>query len=368
MTITLTDVNEAPVVSGDDEPSVAENLNRAVATYTATDPERDTLTWSVSSNDFWISQRGQLYFASPPSYEDGTNYSVTITAEDEKGLSDSLFVSVTVTDMEEAGVVTIQPKRGWDGTRFDAELDDDDNVVGGVTWQWQRSFNRSSWSDIQTNATSISYTATADDVGHYLRATASYEDERSSGKEASVEVTGRIVDSNDRPATNSAPEFADTTAERSIGQGTAAGRNIGAPVRATDDDSGDVLTYSLGGSDAFLFDIDPATGQIKTKDVLDYDPEGTNEYNVTIDVHDGFDNSYNPSDSSDDNITVTITVTEVRQSFSGGGGGGGGGFGPAPTAPRFVDGFRTSRPLAVTAREGDAVGDPSRPRTPTTMT
>lgn len=33
VTITLTDVNEAPVVTGDETPSVVENLNRAVALY-----------------------------------------------------------------------------------------------------------------------------------------------------------------------------------------------------------------------------------------------------------------------------------------------------------------------------------------------
>ena len=38
--------------------------------------------------------------------------------------------------------------------------------------------------------------------------------------------------------------------------------------------------------------------------------------------------------------------------------GGGGGFGPALIAPKFVDGFRTSRPLYATAQVGDAVGDP----------
>ena len=37
---------------------------------------------------------------------------------------------------------------------------------------------------------------------------------------------------------------------------------------------------------------------------------------------------------------------------------GGGGFGPAPVAPRFVDGFRTTRAVAENARPGDAVGDP----------
>ena len=85
VTITLTDVNEAPVVSGEASVSVDENLNRAVGTYSAADPERDTLTWSVTgsdASDFWISQRGQLYFRSPPSYEEDDSYSVTVMAED----------------------------------------------------------------------------------------------------------------------------------------------------------------------------------------------------------------------------------------------------------------------------------------------
>ena len=55
-------------------------------------------------------------------------------------------------------------------------------------------------------------------------------------------------------------------------------------------------------------------------------------------------------------LSVTVTVTLAPPPSSGGGGGGG--FGPALEAPRFVDGFRVSRPLAVNARPGDAVGDP----------
>ena len=60
-------------------------------------------------------------------------------------------------------------------------------------------------------------------------------------------------------------------------------------------------------------------------------------------------------------VAVTVTDndrTSQQSSGGGGGGGGGGGFGPAPTAPKFVDGFRVSRPLAMNARPGDAVGDP----------
>ena len=58
------------------------------------------------ASDFWISQRGQLYFRSPPSYEEDDSYSVTVMAEDEDNLRDSLTVTVTVTDVEEDGVIT----------------------------------------------------------------------------------------------------------------------------------------------------------------------------------------------------------------------------------------------------------------------
>ena len=115
MTVTATNVNEMPVVTGDDSPSFAENGSNAVASYSATDPERDTLTWSVSGSDFWISQRGQLYFRTPPSFETRTNNRVTVTAEDDGGLSDALTVDVTVTDVEEDGVITLSTLRGWDG-------------------------------------------------------------------------------------------------------------------------------------------------------------------------------------------------------------------------------------------------------------
>ena len=370
VTVTVTNVNEAPVVSGEASVSVDENLNRAVGTYSAADPERDTLTWSVTgsdASDFWISQRGQLYFRSPPSYEEDDSYSVTVMAEDEDNLSDTLTVSVSVTDVEEDGVVTIEPPRGWadtqtpgQSTQFGATLTDDDRVTSNVDWQWARSSNRSSWTDI-ANATSAFYRAQADDIGMYLRVTASYDDDQGSDKTALAILAGKIGDV--RPAQNYDPVFTETApVTRSVGQGTAAGRSIGAPVRATDPDSGDILTYSLEiGQDADKFAIDPATGQLRTKDVLDYDsdPQGQNDYTVVVEVHDGFGQNYsNPTTSVDDTIDVTITVTQVAQRVITGGGGGGGGFGPALTAPRFVDGFRTSRPLPVNALAGDAVGDP----------
>ena len=244
-----------------------------------------------------------------------TTVTVTATDDDETTpLSGSLVVTVTVTDAEEEGTVFITPPRGWVDaqTQFSADLTDDDGVITGETWQWARSPNgRSSWAEI-ADATSDSYTVTADDTNQYLRATVSYDDRRGSGKTASAVLAGRIGDV--RPSVNERPVFAaatdtssigqgtaagrsigapvratdaETTANRSIGQGTAAGRSIGAPVQATDPDENEVLTYSLSGQDADKFDIDPATGQLRTKAVLDLEEQP--KYTVTVEVYDGFD-------------------------------------------------------------------------------
>ena len=348
VTVTVTNVNEAPVVTGDAAPSFQENANSAVATYTAADPERDTLTWSVDNDtEFWISDRGQLYFRTPPNFEVQTSYSVTVTATDDDetaNLPGSLAVSVTVTDAEEEGTITIEPLRGWDGTMFRTVLDDDDGGITGTTWQWERSPNgRSGWTAIG-GATTDSYTATADDANRYLRAGASYEDRRGSGKEAFAAVTGRIEDSTDRPISNNAPEFTEDdddtdtgrTTTRMVSAGTAGGRNVGSPVRATDPDQGDVLTYSLSGTDAVLFDINPTTGQVLTKAVLDYDPDGTITYSLQVRVHDGFGPDYQSTDVNvDATIEVTITVTAVRRPPPPSGGGGGSP--PPPPAPEPSD-------------------------------
>ena len=70
------------------------------------------------------------------------------------------------------------------------------------------------------------------------------------------------------------------------------------------------------------------------------------------------------TDTGYDGITIAVVTVTVNDNDSaprpsgGGGGGGGGSFGPAPVAPNFVDGFRTSRPLAMNAQAGGAVGDP----------
>ena len=142
-------------------------------------------------------------------------------------------------------------------------------------------------------------------------------------------------------------------------------------MRATDPDSGDVLTYVLNGQDADMFDIDTATGQLRTYEVLDYDPDpqGQNTYTVTVGVHDGFGQSFNQSNSVDATVEVTITVTRVtrrpppppppppppviRTTNTGGGGV----FVPSQPAA-FIGGARREITITDNAPSGAKVGQP----------
>ena len=72
---------------------------------------------------------------------------------------------------------------------------------------------------------------------------------------------------------NEAPSFANSTATRSIAENTAANANIEDPLTATDPDTDDTLTYTLGGADAASFNIDGTNGQLQTKAALDYETQ-----------------------------------------------------------------------------------------------
>ena len=113
------------------------------------------------------------------------------------------------------------------------------------------------------------------------------------------------------PLANNAPEFSGSTATRLVAENTPAGEDIGDPVAATDSDNGDTLTYSLGGVDADSFDIVTTSGQLLTKDPLDY--EDKQPYTVTVSVHDGRDANGAANTAVDATITVTIDLENVEE-------------------------------------------------------
>ena len=389
VTVSLIDVNEAPVIAGEAEREFRENGTSSVASYSARDPEGDSITWAVSGTDFVITDRGQLYFIEPPSFEDGETYRVTVTATDDGEpfpLSASLNITVTVTDVEERGEVILQPTKGWFAdavpddpetpdtdetlpalqTRFTATLEDGDTPITNLSWQWARTASE----DI-AGATSSGYTTTADDVSKYLRVTATYRDNRSTDPMDPTDITERTVTGilraairDTSPGVNTQPQFTVPTVEelpeahfdtRTITSGAVSGRSIGSRVSAKDDD-GDILTYMLGGRDADKFELDPANGQIRTRKALDYLEQDT--YTLLVSVHDGFDATYKPSASIDDTISIIITVLPpppprrtVRRSTTVDD--------TPPNRPaEFSDGETTNRSVVQDVEAGTNVGRP----------
>ena len=82
LTITVTDVNEPPTITGEQAPSFSENSVRSVAIYQATDPEQGTITWSVigiDDDDFNVSQTGVLTFSNIPDFENPVDATRTTT-------------------------------------------------------------------------------------------------------------------------------------------------------------------------------------------------------------------------------------------------------------------------------------------------
>ena len=203
--------NRAPTTpSGASSVSVAENTT-SVGSYTATDPDGDGLTWSVDNSAFSIAG-GALRFRSAPNYEsDARSYSVGISVSDGSLTSGTKTVSVSVTNQDEAGTVSLTSSSPRVGDRLTASLADPDGYQSGGQWQWLQYRGRSTddddaWEEDESRASdeawveeasvryaASSYTVRSSDVGRRLRARISrYTDGQGAGKSAHSSLTATV--------------------------------------------------------------------------------------------------------------------------------------------------------------------------------
>ena len=314
VTISVIDENEAPEISGATTTRWNENATGTVATYTADDPENATTTWSVHGTDsahFGIASRGNrnvsgdIYINTVPDYEGKNFYQVRVQVSDGSNIAD-LDVTIAIINVDEDGVVTLSPTSPVVGTQINASLTDPDHLVSTTGWSWHRSTNNNGgWTPI-SDATGSAYTPGNVDEGNYLRATASYDDGHGAGKSASGVSDDQV------PPTNSRPAFSPNII-RNVNENTPTGEDIGKPVAATDDETDDTLTYELGGADAAMFGFSTSTGQLYTKEPLDFEGQ-KNSYSVTVSVSDGKNVNNGVDTSTDATIPVTVNVNNVNES------------------------------------------------------
>ena len=145
VTITVENVNEAPTVSGTQNFDFREDRGRwDVGAYSASDPENDMITWSLSGpddDDFAIDEFGQLSFREAPDADrpadgDGdSKYEVNVVASDGM-LRGMLDITVNVEDVNEPPVITGETDIDFpeNSTRRVAVYNASNPEGGGVIW------------------------------------------------------------------------------------------------------------------------------------------------------------------------------------------------------------------------------------------
>ena len=214
---------------------------------------------------------------------------VKVNVTDPDGAKDTTTVTITVTNVEEDGKISLTWTRPQPGTDVEASLTDPDGSISSETWQWQISTNGNDWSNI-SEATSSTYTPQSGDVNKHLRAFASYTDPRGSGKTA----RSAAAYVKETPSSNGPPDFQVHTGGGYIcnndegnvclhvRRSAPAGSDIYYPASASDP-NGDELRYSLDGSDKGLFSIDSSRGTLFTTEAHAYnDPGQDGIFEITI--------------------------------------------------------------------------------------
>ena len=250
----------------------------------ATDPDRtDKLTYSLEGEDSTyfsiVESSGRLEAIKPLDYETKSTYLVRVKATDTGGRFDTATVTVEVTNIDEAGVVTLAPIITNMGPGAHATLTDPDNNLSNVSWQWATSYDQVTWRDI-VGAESPSFVPRDEDLRQFLRVRVTYSDGHGAGKMATTLFRGDLL-----PGGNHPPEFPfSESGVRSVAASTPLGGKIGTPLLAGDLDQ-DSLSYWISG-DAFLFfEIEPQSGQLRAKSALD--SNFTGRYFGKVHVFDG---------------------------------------------------------------------------------
>ena len=101
VTIEIIDINDAaPVFTSDAIFNAAENQT-AVGTVTATDPEGDSFSFTISGNDLAITPEGVLTFVTSPDFEIKNSYTATVTVADTEENSATQDITVNVTNLND---------------------------------------------------------------------------------------------------------------------------------------------------------------------------------------------------------------------------------------------------------------------------
>jgi len=335
LSITVSNVNEDPIISGSQTNYFKDENDLAVGTLSATDGDGDALTWSIAGGAdaalFAIDPvSGALRFVTAPNFEApadaGANnvYNVIVAVSD-GSVSATRALTVNIANREE-GPVILSGGGGDSASVSFAEnsgivttivADDPDVQDSFITYRIAGGADAAAFTiDIVTGQLRFksgfgNFEAPADAGGdNVYNVIVSADDGWLPADTQALSVT--VTDANDAPViTSNGGEFlANVFMAENLSAVTT--------VAATDAD-GNPLTYAItGGADAALFAIDAQTGFLSFISAPDReaprDADANNSYLVTVSASDG-------AKSTTQQLTVRISDTnEAPVIISNGGG------------------------------------------------
>ena len=304
LSITVSNINEAPAfAAASQELPVNENTSGNIYQAQATDPEQATLTYSASGNDSSLfdlnSETGSLSFITTPDHEspqdsDQNNiYQLDLIASDGEYQA-SQALSITISNVNEPPVfasTSVSLSSAENNTSFvhtiEAAIDPDSEQI--LTYELsgsdQSAFN------LDSDTLEISFISAPDyespiDQGSdnvYQISIVATDGEYDTSQSLSITVT----DADEAPVfTSPSTQAVDYTSVQ-VG-------DIVYTAVAIDDDSGDEVSYALGGADASHFDFDGSNGALAFNQLPELDelPEGEDiSYELSITASDLGNNS-----------------------------------------------------------------------------
>ena len=311
--VALTNVNEAPAFA--DSAYAFELAENAVGPVvlervTATDPDaEDMLTYSLAVGDaarFEVDgASGEVrYVGAGEDAETGpASWELEVVVADRNGLTDRASVTVALVDRNEG------PRFGKPSYEYEVEENAPGPIDLGVVGATD-----------PDRADTLTYSLAGEDAARFevdgtsgeVRYVGAGEDAETgpAGWEFEVVVADRDGLTDRAPVTvalvdvNEAPAFADSAYAFELAENAAGPVSLG-QVGATDEDAGDVLTYSLAGGDAERFEVDPTSGEVRYVGAGEDAETGPAGWELEVVVAD--------RDGLTDRVPATVVLVDVNE-------------------------------------------------------
>ncbi len=314
ITVTVTDVNEAPVFTTADSFDVAENTQAVVTVAATDDVPSDTqisyqITGGADSAKFELGPGdADLRFKAAPDYENPTDaesatpannaqnneYVLVVTAtsadpnDATRTLTTEQTITVTVTDVNEApSVPVVTGQTVTQGTEFNYTFPASTDPEGHAVDYSHSVQPSAAW--LSFDATTRTFSGTPNVAGDF-QVTITATDSEGLGvgipfQLTVVSPTSTGGGSGGGAPVNRPPVFSDPSVTRQVAEGLETGDPVGSPVTATDPDD-DEITYTLAGRDRASFVIEERTGQIRVGEGTTLDFETKRSYSLTVTARD----------------------------------------------------------------------------------